>query len=202
MGDIITRCENELEQAEQLYKSGNLEAAENAYFDLWLDGIGRYLASAINSLAYSFLIPRLAKDPERLGVVEFALGQAISLNVVYESNNARNNLGLARLMAGELEAAEQMLLEVVEIPDFEGYAEANHYLSLVYGKLGRIELRDKYEAASKAAGGFAASDWIAQGLELEQPVERVGVTNFCVNCGTKFASGLSKFCGSCGVARS
>jgi hypothetical protein len=202
MGDMITRCEIEIARAEQLHESGDSEAAENAFFDLWLDGIGRYLASAINSLAYSFLIPRLAKDPDDLRTVEFALGQAISLNVFHESNNARNNLGLARLMAGKLEAAEQILLEVTEITDFEGYAEANHYLSLVYAKLGKAELQNKYEAASQAAGGFAAPEWIAQGLEIKTALGQKTESNFCVNCGSKFASDSNKFCGSCGVARS
>jgi hypothetical protein len=202
MGDIITRCEKEIEHAELLYESGDYDAAEKAFLDLWLDGIGRYLASPINSLAYSALIPRLSKDPSGLGIVELALGQAISLNVVNESNNARTNLGLARLMAGELEAAEQILLEVVELKDFDGYAEANHYLSLVYGKLGKTELQNKHEAVSKAAGGFDAPDWIAKGLDLGTQLTQQEGTIFCVNCGTKFRLDTNKFCGSCGASRS
>lgn len=71
-------------------------------------GFGYAAASAINTLAFSILIPQQRFEEARLW-----LQDAINLEIGYESWNARSNLGICEFYAGNIPAAkryfEQML---------------------------------------------------------------------------------------------
>jgi len=211
MGEITDTCAEKILDAQNLNEAGEHQESFEQYFSIANDGVGWHLASAINTLAYSWWIPQLTDNPSGLGVLEFYLEQAVSLNVLDDSTNALTNLGLARLIAGDLEKAKQALEHALEREDNHGNAEAKLYLSFLYRKQGNSKMEEKYMEKSKAAGGFEPPNWIIQALEPESqaltqsnPVfdnSKKSKARFCGECGTKFETESVNFCISCGTKR-
>jgi hypothetical protein len=204
LGRMIATSEKSIQLADELEDSGDLESALKIYHSVYLDGVGSFIASAINSLTYLDSIPRLVDDPSGLGEVEFMLDQAISLNVLNQSTNALTNLGLARMLVGEDELALEALEKAIARTDNDGNAEAKQYLSLLYGKLGNAELEEKYAADSIAAGGFQVKEYVLQALGLgpdQGSLSQKARASFCGKCGNAFQDEGTNFCTSCGTSR-
>lgn len=204
LGRIVATSEKSLQLADDLSSSGDVESALKIYRSVWLDGVGWYVASAVNSYTYLHSIPSLVDDPTGLGEVEFMLEQAASLNVLDQSTNALTNLGLARLLAGEHEPARESLERAIAKTDNDGNAEAKQYLSLLHGKLGNAALEQKYAADSIAAGGFQVEEYVLLALGLrsaEGSLSQKVRASFCGKCGNAFQDEGTNFCTSCGTSR-
>lgn len=86
-------------------------------------------ASAINTLAYSILIPQKRFEEARLW-----LQDAINMEAGYESWNARSNLGLCEFFSGNIKAAERYFKQVIAAKEGP-IDEAEEYLA-------RIKVKD------------------------------------------------------------
>jgi tetratricopeptide (TPR) repeat protein len=205
LGEITKACETAYELAETLINTEDLEDAWN-YLRLVVvnDGVGWYIASAINTLEYRFHIHDLPDEPDGLADTEHFLQQAISLNVENESTRALINLGLARMMAGQYEAANDALQEAVNRSDGFGRAEILHYRSLLYAKLGDESSAKACAVHVKRLGGFLAPAYIEEALNLKEAETSEALGSrpvVCGVCGTSFDNEEISFCGSCGVSR-
>jgi hypothetical protein len=202
IGDIVTSSHSLKQQAEAADDSDEEFEILNA---LWQDGVGWFMASAGNSLLYSFLIPELQDNPHTIGVIEWIANRVIEMNVLGESDNARCNLGFSYAILGLKEEAHAILEPVINGDLTDSVAEAYYYLGLLHSKLGDTHQADKYWQLGKTAGEFEAPDW----LQLaESPPANDGSATFnskaafCAHCGSKFDNDAQKFCANCGAARS
>lgn len=202
IGDIVTSSHSLKQQAEAADDSDEEFEILNA---LWQDGVGWFMASAGNSLLYSFLIPELQDNPHTIGVIEWIANRVIEMNVLGESDNARCNLGFSYAILGLKEEAHAILEPVINGNLTDSVAEAYYYLGLLHSKLGDTHQADKYWQLGKTAGEFEAPDW----LQLaESPPANDGSATFnskaafCAHCGSKFDNDAQKFCANCGAARS
>lgn len=165
------------------------------------NGAGASVASAINTLAYSFLIPN--RDYENAA---FYLRTAIDLDVWNESTNAMVNYGAMLLESGERDDGERMLLAALERVD--GLAEGE--ASLLLGRLYREE-GDEVRARTYLERAAASEDldFVAlakQELLAREPAPSSTGTGsprvrFCSNCGNAFTTDQQNFCGECGQRR-
>jgi hypothetical protein len=202
IGDIVATSHSLLGQAEAAADSDEGLKILGALFR---DGVGGFMASAGNSLLYSFLIPELQDNPDTIGNIEWIANRVIEMNVLGESNNARCNLGLSYAILGLKEEAHAILEPVINGNLTDSVAEAYYYLGLLHSKLGDTHQADKYWQLGKTAGEFEAPDW----LQLaESPPANDGSATFnskaafCAHCGSKFDNDAQKFCANCGAARS
>jgi tetratricopeptide (TPR) repeat protein len=165
------------------------------------NGAGTKTASAINSLAYSYLIPNKEFD-----AATFYLQQAVALQELDESTNAMANLGAMLIAAGDTKAAEEILLSALEQPDKFAEGEASVLLGRIYRDRGDNEAATTY---FERAFGSQHPDFaeVARHELIGSPERPVGATSspttakFCSNCGTAFTDGASKFCAECGTKR-
>jgi tetratricopeptide (TPR) repeat protein len=203
LGDIITMCEKTLQNAQsQLYSEGGLAWAELK--KVVNDGVGWYIASAINKLEWLWYIPLLVNDPEALPDSEYFLKQAISLNVQNESTQALIYLGLAKMMVGDYESAQKILRGALDRPDKFGTAEIHYYRSLIYAKQKNRSSQMLLRSYVKQLGGFLAPAYIEEALNISEsnaPGFESARPQNCGACGTQFESEAVNFCGSCGTGR-
>jgi hypothetical protein len=203
LGDIITMCEKTLQNAQsQVYSEGGLAWAELK--KVVNDGVGWYIASAINKLEWLWYIPLLVNDPEALPDSEYFLKQAISLNVQNESTQALIYLGLAKMMVRDYESAQKILRGALDRPDKFGTAEIHYYRSLIYAKQKNRSSQMLLRSYVKQLGGFLAPAYIEEALNMSESnapgFESTRPQN-CGACGTQFESEEVNFCGSCGTGR-
>jgi hypothetical protein len=205
LGDVITSCEESLRRAQALLNAGERDDAWKEYRKVNNDGVGWYIASAINKLEWHWYLPNLVKEPSALGDSEYFLNQAISLNVLNESTQALIYRGLAKMMVGDYESAEKILRDARDNrPDKFGKAEIQYYRSLLHAKEGDRSGYMLLQNFVKELGGFLAPAYIEEALNLgltnSPDFESIRPQN-CGACGTHFESEEINFCGSCGVGR-
>jgi hypothetical protein len=120
---------DKLIEARELVDAGDLVAAEELYVEVGEQPKHEDIAaSAINSLAYSILIPS-----ERFEEARLWLQDAINLDAGYESWNARSNMGACEFFSGNIEASSRYFQQVIdagigpidEAEEFLGRIEAN-----------------------------------------------------------------------------
>ena len=204
LGDIVATSKEALRRGEALLNAGELDDAWKQYRSVMNDGVGWYLASAINTLEYRWYIPNLVNEPSGLSDTEYYLKQAISLNVVNESTQALIYLGLAKMLTGDFETAQKILYGALERPDKFGTAEIQHYRSLIYAKQGDRAGQLTLELLVRQLGGFLAPAYIEEALNLgktNSPDSEITRPPNCGACGTQFESEEVNFCSSCGVGR-
>jgi len=205
LGDIVATSKEALRQGEALLNAGKFEEAWLQYRSLLSDGVGWYLASAINTLEYRWNIPNLVNEPSGLPDTEYYLKQAISLNVLNESTQALIYLGLAKMMVGEYESAEKILREAHDNrPDEFGKAEIQYYRSLLHAKKGDRSGQMLLQSSVKELGGFLAPAYIEAALNLGKPMAPKFESlrpQSCGVCGSQFESEETNFCSSCGLGR-
>jgi tetratricopeptide (TPR) repeat protein len=165
------------------------------------NGSGASVASAINTLAYSFLIPN--RDFEDAA---FYLREAIDLQIIHESTNAMANYGAMLLATGEREDAEKTLLAALEQPDMFAEGEASFLLGRMYREDGdeakakiyfeRASASQDQQFAALAKKEIQGSAAIHDVADTSPPLAR-----FCTNCGNQFSAENQKFCGECGERR-
>jgi len=165
------------------------------------NGAGASVASAINTLAYSFLIP--SGDYE---TAAFYLRQAIDLQITNESTNAMVNYGSMLLATGERDEGERMLLEALERPDRFAEGEANYLLGRFYREGG-----DPTRATTHFERAMASDDpqfSVLAREQMDRGPARVGSAGveppkarFCYNCGHRFTADDQRFCIECGSSR-
>lgn len=165
------------------------------------NGAGSSVAAAINTLAYSFLIPN--GDYE---TAAFYLRQAIDLDIMNESTNAMANYGSMLLASGEREEGERILLEALERPDKFAEGEANYLLGLLYrdaGDASKAETHFERAVASEDPQFSALARLEMSGVPQHVGAARVGgpKARFCSNCGSKFTADDQRFCIECGSSR-
>lgn len=123
-----------------------------------------HVASSINTLAFSYLIPARQFDE-----AESLLERAIALRVPYESTNAKSNLGIVYFERGNLPKAKQLFEEALAAGDGPD-DEAREYLA-------RIAEREQNGAGSQnGAMRFCPQCGTARGQGFK----------FCGNCGFAF----------------
>ena len=204
LGEISATSEALVIQADVAGRAGNESESFRILSTLWSDGVGIWMASAANSLIYSYLLPGILKHPENLEQIRVMAESVIGLDIERESANAMCNLGLAYLLVGRDEESTKFLKMAIDCGSEEDLAESNFYMSLLHRKNGEEQLAQEFESRRDQAGGFMAKQWL---LDLLSPSEGGGSTNtdartgFCGQCGSKFSSAEQKFCSGCGSAR-
>lgn len=172
------------------------------------EGAGRYVASAINTLCYSFLLPEGNFD-----LAEELLGIAIDLDQQFEATNAMCNLGQVKHARGDSESAIEVLEAALERPDKFAEAEASFHLGIIYSERGDSARANEYwERGARADTSKSREYWESDSGEEGQKYEdfatrcreKLGETSsplpkFCSQCGTGFSQG-AKFCANCGAA--
>jgi hypothetical protein len=99
--------------ADAFREEGDWDAAEEIYVSVGEQTkLGRMASSAINSLAFTILIPQ-----RRFVEARAWLQDSMDLEVVYEAWNSLENLGLCEYTAGNNDLAERHLEQVVEADD-------------------------------------------------------------------------------------
>jgi hypothetical protein len=92
------------------------------------EGIGSLaVASAINTLAYSYLIPE-----EKFNTASWYLNEAVNLEAINESTNAMANMGAVCFKAGELDWAISWLMAALNREDKFAETEACMLLGEIY----------------------------------------------------------------------
>jgi tetratricopeptide (TPR) repeat protein len=173
----------------------------------WLaeDGAGAFVASAINTFAYSWLLPEQQWDQtDRL------LDAAVRLNVKNESTNALSNWAISFYLRGDQEQAIRLFEEALDRED--GYAEdeASYFLSVIWDTRGEKKKASEYRNRCDVAGGYSPPEFMQlystpteadeTNTTISQPSEKT-VSKFCISCGSRFELDGSRFCGECGTAR-
>jgi hypothetical protein len=103
------------------------------------DGAGDAVASAINSLAFSYLLPEGKFDR-----AERYLQDAIDLDVWNESTNAMANLGNCHIMSGDSESGRALLLSALDRADKFAEGEASYLLGKLALSEGDLEDARRY----------------------------------------------------------
>lgn len=164
------------------------------------NGAGQFAASAINTLAYSNLIPEQSNDR-----AEFYLQQAIGMDVMDESTNAMANLGSLYLQMGRREDGVQTLLLALERPDKFAEGEASLLLGRAYQAIGDHSRAVTYFERAAAADDLQFAEEARRELAGTQATPTIATAptlpKFCGNCGVQFPDDSAKFCGNCGNPR-
>jgi hypothetical protein len=190
---------NRTQQAEILHRAVN-------------NGLGPYIASAVNTLIYSHYAPRLPEEPGLMEIVEELADRSLSLEVTGETTNTMSNMGIAYLMLGSQERAIAAFEAALERADKFAEAEASFFLADIYQRQGKGDLAHEYANRAEEAGGYEAPDWyesVAPQPKAKKPVlSKTASTvtpstraKFCTQCGTAFETEDSNFCSSCGTRR-
>jgi len=190
---------NRKQQAEILHRAVN-------------NGLGPYIASAVNTLIYSHYAPKLPQQPELMEVIEDLADRSLSLEVEGETTNTMSNMGIAYLMLGDQGKAIAAFKAALERADKFAEAEASFFLADIYQRQGNHALAEEYANRAQEAGGYEAPEWYES--VAPQPTAKtslVGQTSntaaqstrakFCTQCGTAFETEDSNFCSSCGTRR-
>jgi len=173
----------------------------------WLaqDGAGAFVASAINTLVYVWLLPE-----ERWYEIDRLLDAAVRLNVKDESTNSLSNWAISYYLRGDEESAIRVFGEALDRQDGFAEDEASYFLALIWDSKGDKKKADKYRARCEAAGGYSPPNFMAleSGTEPsdanKNPLSMSSDSNstkFCTSCGSKFNRDGSLFCGECGTRR-
>lgn len=205
IGEIVDRTTQLAVEAARLDRQGEEEEWEELMSKLLADGAGANLVHLINTYLYSALVPDLRRNPDALGRVEELANQAIEMEMKDQSTNAMCNLGTAYYVVGNLERAEETLLQVLEREDNFSEAEACHVLALIYDQMGDRDKAATYTSRGSAAGGFEAPSWLQPaGAAVSDSDSRSGTVanpGFCGHCGTAFQRVDQNFCMGCGERR-
>lgn len=164
------------------------------------NGAGQFTASAINTLAYSYLIPEQSNDR-----AEFYLQQAIGMDVMDESTNAMANLGSLYLQMGRHEDGVQILLQALERSDKFAEGEASLLLGRAYQAIGDRSRAVTFFERAAAADDRQFAEEARRELGGTQPTPTTPTATtlpkFCGDCGVQFPNAAAKFCGNCGNQR-
>ncbi len=207
IGEITTQTQDVYSEAAAFISSGNTHDALERLNTLANDGAGPFLIHGINTLIYSFLLPKLKEEPESISNVRYLARQNIGQGMLDQSTNSMSNLGIAYYLVGDLERSEETLLEALEQKDKYAESEASYFLSLVYSAQGQDDLASHYKARSDAAGGYEPPEWLmgkqASGMNSDSKLTKSvpHQSAFCSSCGFKFTSEEQKFCPNCGNPR-
>lgn len=132
LGELVKASRERYLQARQLPTGPE----EKALLE-WVvaEGAGAVVGGAINSLVYSYLLP--GRDFER---AELLLKKAIAMEILYESPNARANLGQVYLAQDRREEARDVF-EAAATNELDKFAvsEASYFLGLMALEDGRPE---------------------------------------------------------------
>ena len=197
IGDLVIATQEALVEAH-----GSHDAARKRDLLDWIiyEGAGPGVASAINSVCYSYLMP--AADFVQ---AEHLLNIAIDMDVMYESTNALANLGQLKHSTGDLEEAQEILRRAIDRFDRYAEAEASYHLGLVLLDSG--DAAGAIQAFERGARGEGPSDFEQEYAEkCAQELEKLGYAQssstdsarYCHQCGQALAQG-AKFCQSCGT---
>lgn len=196
-GELITKSDETLREAYEI-RDRYPDRAYDKIRTVLDDGVGWSLASAINTWAFSYILPSLREDPDLIFELEHQLKLATALEVAHESTNAISNLGIGYLLLGQEEDAIQKFKEALERDDKAAESEASKFLSIIYEDRGDTKLAHTYRQRSEAAGEYVIPEWF---LENEGSQPDYAEKKFCSSCGTKFADADQKFCVNCGERR-
>ena len=191
----------------ELNSRGHQDSNDQDFAWVAENGAGASVASCINSLAYSYLLPtgRLVEAREYLAA-------AIAVDHFNESTNALANLGQVLLAAGEDELAETTFLAALDRPDKYSEGEASLFLGDLYAKQGDAKRAKKcYERASESGHEVFAPAAVSRLSGDSQLNESPGIglpstesstlARFCSNCGASFSGNEQRFCAGCGTPR-
>jgi hypothetical protein len=172
------------------------------------DGIGTLQSAAINTLAYSYVIPDVHSQGDESGVdyMEFLLANAIYAGESYEAYNARNNLALMKMIRGEHDSAKDLLQAVVGSDWTELHAESFAYLAWSSEQRGESEIAREMMEKCHQIGGFRLPAWLADSVAGTNAVQQSSEPSiipppYCSNCGSKFNTAEENFCSNCGNQR-
>lgn len=206
VGEIVSETTRLASQHSLLVRQGSHFEAEQLSQQILNDGAGASLVHMMNTYLYATLIPLLPEDPSKIHVIERLAGQAIEMEMEGQSTNAMCNLGTAYFIIGDLESAEEVLMQTLERSDNFSEAEACHVLALVYEQMGDEDKALVFRTRSQSAGGFDAPDWLDRSALRGKATSQSKVAtqtglSFCGNCGCQFQRIDQKFCMSCGERR-
>ena len=163
-------------------------------------GAGQSVSSAINTMAFSFLIPEGSDE-----AAQFYLKQAIAMDVMDEATNAMANLGGLHIRMGRYDQAVEVLMQALDRPDKFAEGEASFLLGRAYRELGELSTAmEFFERASVSADeSYAqqARDELAKLGHGTRPQQPIGRARFCGNCGSQFNTDAENFCANCGQPR-
>ena len=173
----------------------------------WLaeDGAGAFVASAINTLVYVWLLAE-----KRWDEIDRFLDAATRLDVKDQSTNALSNWAISFYLRGDEDNAIRLFVEALEREDRYAEREATYFLALIWDSKGDKKKADEYRARCDAAGGYSPPDFMTLESGPEPSADKtkpLGKTSdnarskFCTSCGAKFATDVSRFCGECGTQR-
>jgi hypothetical protein len=180
------------------------------------DGVGKFVASATNNLAWYFFMPEISRSPQNLPEYERILTQAARLKVKDDSVNCLSNLGILNYMAHKTDRAIELFKQVLENSDDYSDNEAYFYLAHIYAQLGENTTADEYRKlyAQVEPYGWPIQEQIPLGLAVDGPSRApvretgnpspsvaIGASKFCGACGAPQTSDSEKFCGKCGKPR-
>lgn len=205
IGEIVDRTKEFAAEAFRLNSQGRGNESRELIQNLIQDGAGPALVHLVNTYLYSTLIPKLRVDSGAMELVEELASQAIEMDMKGQSTNAMCNLGTAYFMIGDLESAEETLLQALEREDKFSEAEACYVLALVYNQKGDKDKAAAYNSRSYSAGRFEPPTWLKAasdhvGTDNWEPAP-AGEAGFCGTCGTAFQRFDQKFCMGCGERR-
>lgn len=199
MGDLVY-------QTSEMQKPAHRQRDETTLKWLAEFGAGSQVSDAINTLAFSILMPRRSFEE-----AEGYLKVAVALEHYGQSTNALCNLGQVYLGMGDGELAEKTLLQALDRADSYSEGEASLFLGKIYKSRGDELLAQKYlkRAAESGDDAYAARAKAIMGgaediqaLGEEQAETQVGPrAKFCGGCGQRFDEETQKFCGVCGEKR-
>ena len=188
----------------------NKQYSEQETFDTLFEvanqGIGIVQNAAINTAAYSFLLPDVANEGpgEKADLAERYLWLASTAGNTSEAWNAKNNLAALNILLGDYEAASGFLEEAIQSEWEDYHAEALAYLSLVKEKMGDSAAAEEYKNRCEQIGGFELPSWIKDqtgSQNSSSPNDHGSRPAFCSNCGSKFDDDSANFCQNCGTKR-
>jgi len=176
------------------------------------NGLGPYVASAVNTLIYSHYAYRLPDEPSLMELVEELADRSLSLEVYGETTNTMANMGIAYLMLGDQGRAIAAFEAALERADKFAEAEASFFLADIYQRQGNQALAEEYAKREQEAGGYEAPDWydrVAASPKTKLPLNQQTANpaasspraKFCTQCGAAFDTEDSNFCSSCGSRR-
>jgi tetratricopeptide (TPR) repeat protein len=191
--------------ANEAYGKGRDDKHRSEFAWLAEDGAGAFVASAINTLVYSWLI-----SEKRWDEIDRLLDAAARLNVKDQSTNALSNWAISYHLRGDEDTAIRIFGEALEREDRYAEREATYFLALIWDSKGDKKKADEYRARCDAAGGYSSPDFMSLESGTEPSADKtrpLGKTSdntrskFCTSCGAKFATDVSRFCGECGTQR-
>jgi tetratricopeptide (TPR) repeat protein len=191
--------------ANEAYKKTRDDKLRSEFAWIATDGAGAFVASAINTLVYVWLLPE-----ERWYEIDRLLDAAVRLNVKDESTNALSNWAISFYLRGDEESAIRVFREALDRQDGFAEAEASYFLALIWDSKGDKNKADIYRARCEAAGGYSPPEVMPPSPNaefsngVEKPLSKTEdktLTKFCTSCGAKFATDESRYCGECGTQR-